>query len=103
MSTTTITTFAKLQVKPGELGTVLGLIARLAPQSRAEKGNLFYNIYQSTSDPQVIVLAEAYADDAALAEHRASAHFQEIVIGKIVPLLDNREIVLTTELALDDV
>ncbi|MDB5281931.1 MAG: hypothetical protein JWO06_1006, partial [Bacteroidota bacterium] len=37
-------------------------------------------------------------DEAAVAAHRASDHFQSIVLGQIVPLLENREVVLATEL-----
>jgi len=30
--------------------------------------------------------------------HRNSAHFQEIVVGKIIPLLENREVLLASHL-----
>ena len=103
MSATNITTFAKWQVKEGKLATVLALLAKLAPPSRNEAGNLLYNAYQSNADPNTIVLLEAYTDEAALAAHRSSAHFQQIVIQEIIPLLENREVVLATKLALDEV
>jgi quinol monooxygenase YgiN len=38
------------------------------------------------------VLLERYASREALAEHRSSAHFTEILLGQIVPLLDSRSI-----------
>ncbi|QHV96488.1 putative quinol monooxygenase [Spirosoma endbachense] len=103
MSSNAITTFAKWQVKEGKLETVLALLANLSPQSREENGNLFYNVYQSTTDPNVIVLLEGYTNEVALAEHRNSPYFQKIVIQEIVPLLENREVILTTELKLKDI
>ncbi|GGN13863.1 hypothetical protein GCM10010967_57540 [Dyadobacter beijingensis] len=103
MSAKQITTFAKWEVKAGKLGEVLALLAKLAPPSRNEPGSLSYTVYQSNADPNVIVLLEVYTDETALADHRSSAHFQQIVIQQIVPLLENREVVLTTELALDDI
>ncbi|GAB3930940.1 putative quinol monooxygenase [Mucilaginibacter myungsuensis] len=94
-----INIFAKWQVKEGELDTVLNLISQVAEQSRAEDGNLLYIINQSTTDPNTLLLAEAYQDEAALDAHRASAHFQKIVVGQIVPLLDTREVVITREIS----
>lgn len=93
-----INVFAKWQVKAGELDKVLSLITQAAEQSRAEKGNLFYKINQSTTDPNTLILAEAYRDEAAIESHRASDHFQTIVVGQIVPLLAAREVVVTREL-----
>ena len=92
--------FAKWQVKDGEIDTVLALLKEVTLKSTAEEGNLFYNIHQSNTDANTLILAEAYADEAAVAVHRASEHFQAIVIGQIVPLLAEREVTLTTLLGL---
>lgn len=91
-------TFAKWRVKEGELNIVLGLLSEVAVKSNAESGNLFYKVHQSNTDPDVIVLFEGYEDDAAVAAHRSSEHFQTLVIGKIVPLLAEREVVLASEI-----
>ncbi|AYL97786.1 putative quinol monooxygenase [Mucilaginibacter celer] len=92
--------FAKWTVKQGELNTVLSLLAEVAQKSTAEEGNLFYNIHQSNTGPDTLILAEAYKDEAAVAAHRETAHFQNIVVGKIVPLLAEREVILTTRIDL---
>jgi quinol monooxygenase YgiN len=99
MNTQPIHVFAKWQVKPGHIDIVLAHIKDAAQKSRQEKGNLFYNVHQSTTDANTIVLFEGYTDEAAVAEHRATSHFQDIVIGQIVPLLENREVIVTTPLA----
>jgi len=100
MNQQTINVFAKWQVKEGKLNTVLDLLAEVAKQSRAEEGNLFYKINQSSTDANTLLLFEAYKDEAAVADHRGSAHFQTIVVGQIVPLLENREVFVTTELGI---
>lgn len=92
----TIHVFAKWQVKEGQADQVLALLKDAAEASRQEKGNLFYKIHQSNTDLNTIILFEGYTDEAALNEHRGSPHFQDIVLGKIVTLLENREVILTT-------
>jgi (4S)-4-hydroxy-5-phosphonooxypentane-2,3-dione isomerase len=98
MSKENIYTFAKWQVKEGHIETVLNLLAELTAKSMAEEGNLLYKVHQSKSDANTLVLYEGYQDESVLADHRNSEHFQTLVVGKIIPLLENREIILTTQL-----
>ena len=100
MNQQAINVFAKWQVKEGELDTVLNLLTEVTKQSRAEEGNLFYKLHQSNADANTLVLFEGYKDEAAVASHRASEYFQNIVLGQIVPLLENREVVVATELGI---
>jgi (4S)-4-hydroxy-5-phosphonooxypentane-2,3-dione isomerase len=99
MSTKPLYTFAKWRVREGELDAVLALLADLTVKSMEEEGNLLYKVHQSTSDANTLILVEGYKDESALADHRNSAHFQSLVLSKIAPLLEGREIVITTELA----
>jgi len=101
MITQPIHAFAKWQVKDGQLSTVLKLLIEVVRESKKEDGNLFYEVNQSNSDPNILILFEGYVDEDALTEHRASAHFQHVVIAKIVPLLEDREVILTTALDLN--
>lgn len=87
--------FATWRVKEGQVENVLSLLKEVHDQSIKEEGNLFYKIHQSKEDANTIVLFEGYNNEAAVAAHRNSVHFQDLVLGKIVPLLDTREIVLT--------
>ena len=93
--------FAKWQVKEGKLEFVLNLIAEVTKKSVEEKGNLFYKIHQSNSDINTLLLFEGYTSEAAVEEHRNSAHFQNLVIGKIIPELENREVMLASQLNFD--
>src|SRR5262245_38601563 len=91
-------TFANWQVKEGQLAAVLSQLGELTAKSTAEEGNLLYIIHQSNSDENTLILYEGYKDESSLAEHRNSEHFQTLVMGKIVPLLENRELVITTQI-----
>lgn len=95
MSAIPVYVFAKWQVKEGNLATVLSLLEQTAQKSREEKGNLLYKVHQSASDTNTILMYEGYVDEAAAEYHRNADHFQKIVINSIVPLLDNREVIMT--------
>jgi (4S)-4-hydroxy-5-phosphonooxypentane-2,3-dione isomerase len=92
-----ITVFAKWQIRDGELDKVLNLFAELVNKTRQEEGNLFYTIHQSNTDPNTFMLYEAYKDEAAVAAHRASDHFKAIALEQIIPVLQNREVILATQ------
>ena len=96
-----ITVFAKWRVKEGQLDAVLNLLTEVVKKSTGEEGNLFYKVHQSNSDVNTLILFEGYKDEAALAAHRDSEHFQTVVVGKIVPLLEEREVILTNQLVFD--
>jgi len=90
-------TFATWRVKDGQLDSVLSVLAELSVRSSAEPGNLVYKVHQSNSDASTLVLFEGYRDELALEEHRKSEHYQALVVEKIIPLLQDREIVITTQ------
>jgi autoinducer 2-degrading protein len=100
MKDQSIHVFAKWQIAEGQLATVLELLPLVAQKSSDEPGNLYYNVFQDRTAPDTIMLSEAYRDEVALTEHRNSDHYKNIVIDKIIPLLANREVVLTNKLAL---
>ncbi|MBC7938130.1 MAG: antibiotic biosynthesis monooxygenase [Rhizobacter sp.] len=101
MTQKAIYTFAKWQVKEGQLQLVLDLLTELAKKSASERGNLFYKINQSLSDTHTLILFEGYKDETSLDEHRSSEHFRNLVIKKIIPLLEKREVELTHEILLN--
>ena len=98
MKITPIHVFAKWQVKADELYNALALLDQVAKKSREEEGNLFYTVNQSSTDPNTLILFEGYKNDKALEYHRSSEHFKSIVIEQIVPLLAQREVILTKPL-----
>jgi len=90
--------FAIWKVKEGQAGTVLNLLKTVYIETIKEEGNLFYKIHQSNSDVNTLVLFEGYINEVAVAQHRESVHYQDIVAQQIVPLLENREVLVTTPL-----
>jgi quinol monooxygenase YgiN len=83
---------ARHTMKPGTENQVLPLVEQLVDAARTEPGNLAFDAYRSFREPSSYVLLERYASHEAVAAHRATAHFQEIVIGQLVPLLADRTI-----------
>jgi len=98
MAQNSIFAFARWQIKQGNLETVLSLLKEAVIKSSAEEGNLKYEVYQGNENENTLMLFEEYKDQEALDYHRNSAHFQEVVIGKIIPLLENREVLLASHL-----
>ncbi|MBP7554893.1 MAG: antibiotic biosynthesis monooxygenase [Chitinophagaceae bacterium] len=90
--------FAKWQVKKENLQEVLKLLPEMVNNSKKEDGNLFYNVHKSVADPHTLLLFEGYRNEEALDKHRNSAHFNALVVDQIVPLLENREVVIAHEL-----
>jgi len=56
-----------------------------------EEGCKLYFANRSQEDQDLFMLYEHYVDEAALEAHRETKHFQEIIEGKIIPLLEKRE------------
>ncbi|RZJ70598.1 putative quinol monooxygenase [Flavobacterium sp.] len=83
----------KWKTKPDETQKVLELLEVAAQKSKLEPGNLLYESFQSEDDSTVIFLHERYADKTALEAHKNSQHYLEIVAGKILPLLEIREVI----------
>lgn len=93
-------TFAKWQVAEGRLAEVLKWLTEVTEKSRKEEGNLVYKVHQSNTDANMLLLYEGYADAAAVEAHRNSEYFQGLVIGKIMPLLTFREVILASQVDL---
>jgi quinol monooxygenase YgiN len=83
---------ARYTVTAGKEDEVLALLARLADAARAEPGNVAFVVYRRVDDDREVVLLERYLSAAALDDHRATAHFKDLVLDQIVPLLDRREV-----------
>jgi autoinducer 2-degrading protein len=58
-----------------------------------EPGNLLFLPHYDPADATSLLFYEQYADQQALEAHRDSAHYQEIVVDKMTPLLVERSIV----------
>jgi quinol monooxygenase YgiN len=80
--------------RPGveSVGNVLALVAELREQTLQEPGCLGYDVFQGVDSPGELLLLERYLDDRAIEAHRGSAHYQEFVVRRILPLLADRKV-----------
>jgi hypothetical protein len=49
-----------------------------------------FTAYRQLDEPRTYVLLERYTSREAFAAHRETDHFKELVLGEIVPRLDER-------------
>ena len=66
---------AILLARPGKAEDLQALLAGMAAASRAEPGNMRYDVWRDQDEPTRFVLDELYADRAAVDAHRATPHF----------------------------
>ena len=81
---------AQYRARAGEEGRVEEALRKMVEPTRAEPGNLDYQVFRDPSDPVVFVLFERYADEAAFDAHRASSHFTTWLSGQVLPSLAER-------------
>ncbi|TCT05494.1 putative quinol monooxygenase [Aquabacter spiritensis] len=89
---------AILVARPDKADDLAALLGTMVGASRAEPGNLRYDLWRDRADPGRFVLDELYVDETSVAAHRATAHFQHYLsrIGDLadrsVMTLDPREV-----------
>src|ERR1700760_467678 len=83
---------ARWNAKAGEEDAVQAALEALAPLSRAEPGNRYYQPTRSPDDTTQFLIFEVYDDEAAFQAHRESPHFAEHALGNAVPRLESREV-----------
>ena len=98
MSEKAIYVYAQWQVKEGKLDVVLEIMKEAAQKSSEEAGNLFYKIHQSKTAENTLILFEGYENESALEYHKNSEHYQSLVVKQIIPLLENREVILMDQI-----
>jgi uncharacterized protein len=87
---TELQVIARYTVTFGNELEVGSLLTQLGEATRAEPGNLSSAVFRQLHDERDIVLLERYASLDALNAHRASVHYQDLLLGQIVPRLDSR-------------
>jgi len=72
-----VKTIAILVAKRGMVEELRALLEGMVLPSRAEPGNLQYDLWRERADHGRFVLEEIHSDDVALAAHRATPHFEK--------------------------
>lgn len=74
--TSAVKIVAILSAKSGSEDELEALLRGMTTPSRAEAGNLRYDLWQDVDNHGRFVLDELYVDSSAVTSHRATAHFQ---------------------------
>ena len=67
---------AELEVMPEHREAMLPAFRAMVEASRAESGNLAYDLTEDLENPCRFFILEAWASAEAIVEHNASAHFK---------------------------
>ncbi|MCW2485545.1 antibiotic biosynthesis monooxygenase [Candidatus Symbiopectobacterium sp. NZEC127] len=70
---------ATIQAKPEHVDAVAQAVKKVVAPSRAEAGNLQYDLHESLEAPGTFVFFERWASRDVLTEHEATPHFQQLV------------------------
>ena len=73
-----------LVARQGKAEELRTLLVGMARHSRAEPGNLRWDIWQDESEPDRIVVDELYRDDSAVIAHHESPHYKDYLDRKSV-------------------
>jgi quinol monooxygenase YgiN len=81
MSTFELTALGIIRAKPGKSREVGRRLQALVAPTRAEPGCVAYDLHQSTDDPSVWVIIEAWRSASDLDAHIATAHMAGFLAG----------------------
>ena len=81
---------AHYYAKEGKDDEIAEILRRMIPISLAEPGCLVYYVNRSLDDPRKFLLYEQYRTRDDYEAHKASAAFQENIVGKVIPMLESR-------------
>ena len=81
---------AQYRAREGEAERVAEALRNMVEPTRAEPGNLDYQVFRDPKDPSLFVLYERYAGADAFEAHRASPHFGTWLAGTVLPALADR-------------
>ncbi len=82
-----ITIIAKFSVLPQHVDEFIKLTAAVTRETRRERGNLSYKIYQSRNDKSKFTFVEEWLNDTAIEQHNSAKHFTSF-LDSIKPLTD---------------
>lgn len=74
-----ITIVAKNSIKPGKTEEFKALAERLINESRKERGCISYNLYEDSSNGNILTFIEVWENGEAINLHNSSEHFTSIV------------------------
>ena len=90
---------AKLGVKEGKMDDAIAMVKELVAEVAKEEGTLLYKFCKDPKNPNVLIVMEAYKDEAALQTHSTTPYFTEF-FGKFSAIMEGApEIMILEEIA----
>jgi quinol monooxygenase YgiN len=83
-----LTVVATLRARPGKEAELRTALESLVAPTRAEQGNVNYDLHQGVEDPAVFVFYENWESPELLARHLASPELQQAIAAAARDLLD---------------
>lgn len=68
-----------IQVSEANRAALLVAAKELVATSLKDAGCIAYDIFESSTRPDVLMICETWTDEASLATHEKAAHFQSLV------------------------
>jgi len=81
---------ARYKARAGAEGQVEAALRNMLRPTRAEPGNLDYQVFRDPQSPGVFVLFERYTGEDAFRAHLDTGHFATWLKGQVLPNLDER-------------
>ncbi len=81
MTDKTILTIATFTAKPGKSEELYQVLQRCIAPTRAEDGNVHYDLYRSVEDQHQFLFHETWKNAAAIAFHSKQPHFLALLAG----------------------
>ena len=88
-----VKSIAVFTAKPGKAEALQSLLSSMVAPSRAEEGNLNYDLYQDQGSADRLVLDESYVSHAAVDSHRMTLHYRNY-LAKVNELADRTVMIL---------
>jgi len=81
---------ARYTARGGQEDRVAAALAKMVEPTRAEPGNVDYQVMRDPSQSGIFMLFERYTGEDAFAAHAASEHFGTWLKGEVLPNLAER-------------
>ena len=88
----TFAVIARYVTREQDAGDVRDALLAMRAHTLQEPANVAYVVHEDSDTPATFILYEQYVDRAGFDAHVASAHFAQYIVGRVRPLLTDRQV-----------
>ncbi|MFJ9541365.1 putative quinol monooxygenase [Streptomyces sp. NPDC101225] len=92
------TVVAHYRCAPADEATVRAALLKAQEGTRTEAANQVYEVHVVADEPGGFLLYERYDDQAGFEAHKAAAHFKDLIVETVWPLLTDRSVTFVESL-----